>query len=74
MSRLLNYQDLRERGISFCKLHLDRLAKDGYFPKPIKIGRNTKAWLESEIEAYLAERAAARTGATWQPAVRAQAD
>ena len=29
-----------------------KLIKDGTFPKPIKLGRNSR-WLESEVEAWL---------------------
>lgn len=29
-----------------------RKAAEGKFPKPIKIGPNASAWIESEIEAY----------------------
>lgn len=30
--------------------------KDGYFPKPIKIGRRVTVWRQSEIEALIAFR------------------
>ena len=31
---------------------------EGTFPKPIKLGRRAVGWLESAIDAWLAERAA----------------
>lgn len=35
-------------------------ARAGTFPKPIKLGPNSSAWLESEVDAWLSERIAAR--------------
>jgi prophage regulatory protein len=32
----------------------------GSFPRPIKLGSRASAWLESEVEAFLAARAAQR--------------
>ena len=34
--------------------HLHRLARDGKFPKPIKIGENRSAWLESDVQEWIA--------------------
>ncbi|MGL1833238.1 helix-turn-helix transcriptional regulator [Rhodocyclaceae bacterium SMB388] len=36
-------------------------AKDGTFPKPIKIGTFNVGWIESEVKAWIAERIAERT-------------
>lgn len=33
-----------------------RLAKEGKFPKPIKLGERSSGWLSSEIEKWLEER------------------
>lgn len=33
-----------------------RWIERGLFPRPIKIGSNRNAWLESEIEAYMQAR------------------
>jgi prophage regulatory protein len=51
--RMLDISDLRERGIKFSRQHLHRLVASGKFPKPVKIGENTNAWPEAEIDAYL---------------------
>jgi prophage regulatory protein len=51
--RMLSIPDLHDRGIKFSRQHLRRLVASGKFPKPVKIGENTNAWPESEIDAYL---------------------
>lgn len=35
---------------------------DPTFPKPIKIGKRAVAWLESEVDAWIADRIAASRG------------
>lgn len=37
-----------------------RWERDGIFPKRIKIGPNAVGWLESEIDAFISQRAAER--------------
>lgn len=37
-----------------------RLMRTGRFPKQMKTSDNTVAWVESEVDGWLAERAAAR--------------
>lgn len=32
----------------------------GKFPKPVKLGRRTSAWVEAEVDAWIAERIAER--------------
>ena len=58
--RLLDDQALRERGIKHSRQHRQRLIKAGKFPAPIKIGLNTNAWIEHEIDAYIESRIAVR--------------
>jgi prophage regulatory protein len=61
--KLLSSQDLREKkGIRFTRRHLHRLVKDGKFPAPIKVGENTNAWVEPEIDTYI-ERCIAKRDA-----------
>ena len=38
---------------SISRSHLHRLARDGKFPKPIKIGRRAVGWLESDIADWI---------------------
>jgi prophage regulatory protein len=64
--RLVEYEGLRARGIPQGPTQLWRLWKAGRFPKPLKIsGRN--CWLETEIDAWLAERIAERDGPAAAP-------
>lgn len=58
--RMLSLPDLREKGIKFSRQHLHRLILAKQFPAPIKLGLNTNAWPEPEIDKYLADRIAAR--------------
>lgn len=54
--KLLRYGDLNEKhGIDFSRRHLRRLEDTGLFPKRIHTGPKSPAWIEAEIEAYLAE-------------------
>jgi prophage regulatory protein len=57
---VLDYAALRDRGIRYTKTHLWRLWTSGQFPKPTKIGGGRNVWLESEIDAYIKARLAAR--------------
>ena len=60
--KLLSYNDLKERGISFSKVHLWRMERDNKFPKRVALSENRHSWLENEIDAWLAQRIAARHG------------
>jgi prophage regulatory protein len=60
MTLLLDYGDLQGRGIKYSKTHLWRLSKAGKFPQPVKLGPGRNAWLESEIDDFVASRIAAR--------------
>jgi prophage regulatory protein len=51
--RLLSYDDLRERGIKLSKLQLWRMARDGKFPKPVKLSHSRNAWVEAEVDKWL---------------------
>jgi prophage regulatory protein len=58
--RVLGDEELRAKGIPFSRQHRNRLIKAGKFPAPIKVGANTNAWPEPEIDQYLKERIAER--------------
>ncbi len=51
---------LARTGRSQSRLYAD--VKQGCFPKPVKIGANSVAWLEDEVEKWMAERIAERDG------------
>jgi prophage regulatory protein len=61
--RILSYDDLKGRGINYSKVHLWRLEKARKFPQRIPLSENRHGWLESEIDAWLADRIAARAAA-----------
>jgi prophage regulatory protein len=58
--KVLSFRDLRDRGIPFTRQHIHKLVKRGEFPSPFKIGGNTNAWNDSEIDKYLKDRFAQR--------------
>lgn len=59
--RFISRQGLRmEKGVSFSDATLYRKISDGSFPKPVKLGGNTNAWIEAEIDAWFAARIAER--------------
>ena len=60
MVRVLSDEDLRDRGIKYSRQHRHRLIKRGLFPRPVKMGGGTNAWLENEIDQYLQDRIADR--------------
>jgi|EndMetStandDraft_8_1072994.scaffolds.fasta_scaffold82784_1 prophage regulatory protein len=54
--RLLSLSDLRARGITFSRQWLHKLVRENKFPKPVKVGNRTLAWVESEVDAWMAAR------------------
>ena len=69
--RYLSYPELKEKGIPWSRMHIDRLEKAGTFPKRRELGANTVGWDEEEIEEWLASRPIkAKAGAaTPEPAI-----
>lgn len=57
---LLDYDGLRARGIPYSRVHIWRLERAGNFPKRVPIGRARHGWLETEIDAWIKAKAAAR--------------
>jgi prophage regulatory protein len=57
--KLLDYADLKAKGIRFSSTQLWRLMQAGKFPRQIKIG-SKNAWLEQEIDDFIAARVAER--------------
>jgi prophage regulatory protein len=58
--RILDHPALKAKGISYSKVHLARLERDGKFPKHIDVGLNRIAWIETEVDAWIEARVAAR--------------
>jgi predicted DNA-binding transcriptional regulator AlpA len=42
------------------KQNINRLIREGRFPRPVKLGYSTKVWVESEIDQYQASMIAKR--------------
>ncbi|MBN8899428.1 MAG: hypothetical protein BGO51_06445 [Rhodospirillales bacterium 69-11] len=62
--RLLRFPQLEvDKGIPYSRMHVDRLEKAGQFPKRVRLGPMTVAWVEEEIDAYLATKMAEREAA-----------
>ena len=58
---LLSRSELQGLGIPVDKTTLLRWELQGRFPRRIRIAGTRVAWLKSEVEAWLAERAAERS-------------
>lgn len=66
MRKMVGFKDLSAYGITYSYAYIWRLARDGRFPKPAKMGPSKGArimWLESEIKAWVDLRIAARDAA-----------
>lgn len=59
MKRLVRFADMKERGIVTNWPTLLRWIDREGFPSGIKLGPNTRAWTEDEIEAWLEARRSA---------------
>ena len=55
-TRLLDYDDLWERGIKYSKCQLWRLEKADRFPQPVRLSATRKCWAEDEIDAWIQAR------------------
>jgi prophage regulatory protein len=59
--RLLAFADLKPvKGITYSKVQLWRKEKKNEFPKRVPLGERRHAWLEDEIDGWIADRARAR--------------
>jgi prophage regulatory protein len=58
--RVLRKEELLKKvGLSFGSI--ERKERAGEFPKRVRLGPQAVGWLESEVDEWIAERAAART-------------
>jgi prophage regulatory protein len=57
--RLITKRELRQI-VPYTPQHILRLEKQGKFPRRVQVGPNRVAWLESEVEAWVAGRVAER--------------
>jgi prophage regulatory protein len=48
--------DILRKRIPFSQMHIDRLEAKGEFPQRVRVGKSKVAWIESEVEEWLASR------------------
>lgn len=58
-NRIITRSELRAM-VPYTPQHILRLEKQGKFPKRIQVGEHRVGWLLTEIEGWIAERAARR--------------
>jgi predicted DNA-binding transcriptional regulator AlpA len=56
----ISYAELRDHGISWCRVHLNRLIDEGRFPAPHRLSTNRIAWTLDDLERWKATRPLAR--------------
>jgi predicted DNA-binding transcriptional regulator AlpA len=69
--RLLNRAGLLEKGIDYSKSQINRKMNDGSFPLAVEGAGKENAWVEEEIDQYIADRIAARSRRTRRPLISA---
>jgi prophage regulatory protein len=62
--RLIPYEALRSKGISYSKVQLWRLERAGKFPRRVPIGAGRHAWVESELDNFIDQKIADRDAKT----------
>ncbi|NKB45798.1 MAG: AlpA family phage regulatory protein [Alphaproteobacteria bacterium] len=60
--RILTKRGLIDLGITYSNVHLIRMEKASQFPTRLRLSQKTVGWLESEVLAWILDRAAARKG------------
>lgn len=59
--RVLTYSELKPvKGIPYTRKHILELEKRGQFPRRVRLGEASVAWVESEIDEWLEAKAAQR--------------
>lgn len=61
ITRLVGWDYLRDHGIRWSRQHTLAEEKKGRFPRRVRLGPNSIAWREDEIQRFLQERSDART-------------
>ena len=60
--KLIPYGDLKEKkGIKYSRVHVSRLEKANKFPKHVNLGPQSIGWLDSEVDDWIAAKAAERS-------------
>jgi predicted DNA-binding transcriptional regulator AlpA len=71
--KLIRYNDLVEKGVVNSRMTLKRLIDTQDFPPGVLITPNARAWEENLVDAWIANRPAARKASTRKPAETASA-
>ena len=58
--KLIDYTDLCAKGVNSSLITLWRWERAGKFPKRVRVSHSKVAWVESEIDEFLAKRIASR--------------
>jgi prophage regulatory protein len=59
--KVISFDQLEpKKGIRYCRDHLRRKIRAGEFPKPVALSDRRIAWIEAEVDEWLATRAASR--------------
>jgi len=56
----VTFRELRDHGIRYCRLHVNRLVERKIFPEPVWLSPNRKVWRLSDIRQYKATRPTSR--------------
>lgn len=59
-ARILRWPDLKARGVVESRTTLWRMVRSGAFPRPVALTKRSRGWLESEVDGWIAQRAAER--------------
>jgi prophage regulatory protein len=57
---LIAFDDLRLKGITLSRTQIWRNERAGKFPKRVQLSAARVAWVESEVDGWIADRIAAR--------------
>ncbi len=63
--RVLTWEDLPAKGITYCRKWIRRMMKEKTFPQSFKLGNGCYArnhWYEHEVDQWIANRAKERYG------------
>ena len=63
---LISFKEVCRR-VPFSRTQINNLVRDGKFPAPVPIGPKRRAFVEHEVERWIAEKVAARAMAARTP-------
>lgn len=61
--RLITQKQLPDKGITYTPEHIARLEKAGKFPKAVWLSTKRKAWVEAEVDDWIAALVSQRDAA-----------